>query len=115
MPNIHPAQPRHFAGELVAKTVDCCAGLHRMEVQLVDDDNRAHTVYLAYGRGDAAARYAQAQFDMLQVGGWYHGSATLMHNTTGRTEWAGHVPPLQPCQRRHLFSTASRAVSRAAA
>ena len=32
------AQPRHFAGEITALTMGCCLGLHRMEVQLTDDD-----------------------------------------------------------------------------
>ena len=108
MADIHKAQPRHFAGELIAKSVDCCAGLHRMEVRLVDDDNHTHVVYLAYGRGDAAATYARAQFDLLAVGHWYHGSATLCRHTKV-TEWAGHVPPLQPCQRRHRFSQTAQA------
>jgi len=102
------AAPRHFSGELTAITLGCCLGLHRMEVQLVDDDGGKHTVYLAYGRGDAAARYAQVQYDRLRVGTWYHGSATLMRKTTGLTEWAGHVPPLETCQRRHRFSQASQ-------
>ncbi len=105
------AQPRHFSGELVAKLVDSCAGLHRVEVQLVDDDNGKHTVFMAYGRGDAAERYARQQYERLHVGHWYHGSATMMRRTPGLTEWAGHVPPLQPCQRRHRFSTASRAAA----
>ena len=105
------AQPRYFSGELVAKAVDCCAGLHRMEVQLVDDDNGKHTVYLAYGRGDAAKLYAQAQFDALTIGAWYHGSATMARRTAALTEWAGHVPPLQPCQRRHRFIQTMRAAA----
>lgn len=105
------AQPRHFSGELTAKTLGCCLGLHRLELQLVDDDNGKHTVYIAYGRGAAAAQYAQAQFDGLTIGAWYHGSATLARRTTGLTEWAGHVSPLQPCQRRHRFMQAVRAAA----
>lgn len=105
------AQPRHFSGELTAKNLGCCLGMHRMELQLVDDDNGKHTVYLAYGRGDAAAQYAQAQFDALTIGAWYHGSATLARRTAALTEWAGHVPPLQPCQRRHRFSGTARSAT----
>jgi hypothetical protein len=105
MSDIYTAAPRHFSGELVAKQVDCCAGLHRMEVRLVDDDKRTHVVYLAYGRGDAAGQYAEVQYSRLTVGQWYHGSATLMRRGAGLTEWAGHVPPLQQCQRRHRFSS----------
>lgn len=103
------AAPRHFSGELVVKQVDCCAGLHRMELQLVDDDGAKHVVYLAYGRGDTAAQYAQRQFDRLSVGHWYHSTATLQRKTTGLTEWAGHVTPLEPCQRRHRFGAAASA------
>jgi hypothetical protein len=111
----HTAAPRHFAGELIAKQVDSCAGLHRMELRLVDNDaSHVHVVYLAYGRGDAAARYAQAQFDSLTLGCWYHSSATLARKTTGKTEWAGHVEPLQMCQRRHRFSQVSHTVQVAA-
>jgi hypothetical protein len=40
------------------------------------------------------------------------GSATLQRKTAGLTEWAGHVAPLEPCQRRHRFS--SEASARAA-
>lgn len=105
----HTASPRHFGGELTAKTVDCCAGLHRMELQLVDDDGARHVVYLAYGRGDTAAQYAQRQFDRLTVGCWYHSTATVQRKTPGLTEWAGHVEPLKPCQRRHRFSEAASA------
>jgi hypothetical protein len=108
MNDVQTAAPRHFNGELIAKQVDCCAGLHRMELRLVDDDQRSHVVYLAYGRGADAAQYAQAQFDLLAIGTWYHGSATLMRRGTAVTEWAGHVPPLQPCQRRHRFSQAAQ-------
>lgn len=109
------AQPRHFSGELTAKTLGCCLGLHRMELQLVDDDGGKHTVYLAYGRGEAAERYARQQYECLSVGHWYHGSATLARRTHGLTEWAGHVPPLQPCQRRHRFMQAAASTARAAA
>lgn len=105
------AQPRHFAGEITALTLGCCLGLHRMEVQLTDDDGGQHTVYVGYGRGADAERYARQQYERLSVGQWVHGSATLMRRTPGLTEWAGHVPPLQPCQRRHRFSTASRAAA----
>jgi hypothetical protein len=106
------AAPRHFAGELIGKQVDSCAGLHRMELRLVDDDARhMHIVYLAYGRGDAAARYARAQFDALTLGTWYHSSATLARNTPGQTEWAGHVEPLEACERRHRFSASMRAAA----
>ena len=105
------AAPRHFSGELRAITLDCCAGLHRIEAHLVDDDGGQQVVYLAYGRGDAAARYAQAQFDRLSVGTWYHGSATLCRRTTGLTEWAGHVTPLKACQRRHRFSAGMQAAA----
>jgi hypothetical protein len=105
------AAPRHFSGELTAKTLGCCLGLHRMELQVVDDDGGKHVVYLAYGRGDAAQAYAQRQYDRLSVGHWYHGSATLMRRTPKLTEWAGHVPPLEPCQRRHRFSQAAGAAA----
>ena len=109
------AQPRHFSGELVTKLLDCCLGMHRIEVELVDNDGGKQTVFLAYGRGDAAKVYAQQQFDLLTVGCWYHGSATLMRRTPGLVEWAGHVPPLQPCQRRHRFSQAAGNHAQAAA
>ncbi len=88
------ASPRHFSGRLVTAAVDCRAGLHRMEVHLVDDHGQRQVVYLAYGRGDAAARSARAQLDCLTVGARYRGSATLMRRTAGLTEWGGHVPPL---------------------
>lgn len=105
------ASPRHFSGRLVTAAVDCRAGLHRMEVHLVDDDGFRQVVYLAYGRGDAAARYARAQFDRLSVGAWYRGSATLMRRSAGLTEWGGHVPPLEACQRRHRFSAVMQAAA----
>lgn len=109
----HPttATPRHFSGELTAITLGCGLGLHRIEAHLRDHDGAQHVVYLAYGRGDAAARYAQAQYDRLSVGTWYHGSATLCRRTNGLTEWGGHVTPLEVCPRRHRFSAATQAAT----
>lgn len=108
MPDIYNATPRFFAGELISKDIDCCAGLHRMEVRMVDDTMHTHVAYLAYGRGDAAAAYARAQYDLLHIGHWYRGSASLCRRTDGQTEWAGHVPPLQPCQRRQRIGAAAQ-------
>lgn len=101
----HPAPrvPQHFSGELVSKTTGNCLGLHRLEVRLVDEDGGAHVIYMACGRGDLAAEYAQGQYDRLTVGAWYHGSATMVCPGPHQTQWAGDVT-LAPCQRRHRFS-----------
>jgi len=107
--------PQHFSGELTAKTLNCCLGLHRMEIELADDDGGKHVAYLAYGRGDAAGQYAQHQYDSLTIGQWYHSSATMVRRTFGLTEWAGHVPPLQPCHRRHRAGQMAATTSNASA
>ena len=102
--------PQHFSGELVSKTIGACLGLHRIELRLVDEDGGTHVVYIACGRGDLAAEYAQGQYERLTVGAWYHGSGTLVHPGAGCTQWAGHVT-VAPCQRRHRFSATAGAAA----
>lgn len=99
------ATPRHFSGELISKALGSGAGLRRMEVHLVGHAGERHIIYIAYGRGEAAAAYSQQQYDLLRVGTWYSGSATMMLRSTGQTEWGGHVPPLLVCKHRHRFAT----------
>jgi hypothetical protein len=34
-----------------------------------------------------------------------------MRRSAGLTEWGGHVPPLEACQRRHRFSAVMQAAA----
>lgn len=93
----------HFAGELVAADAAITLGLHRVELQLVDDEGRSHFVYIAHGRGDEAQRRCIAQWRSLHIGQHYFGSATLRRTGTDNTHWAGSVM-IKLNQRRPRFA-----------
>lgn len=92
----------HFSGELVRADTDETLGLHRLTLQLVDDDGHEHHVYIAHGRGDDARQRCMAQHAGLQIGRRYHGSAQLKRHSDAGVQWFGLVS-LQPDQRRPRF------------
>lgn len=109
MSRVHPlaahtsVQPRHhFSGELLESHAGCMHGLYQLSLTLLDDNRRRHVVYIAHGRGDAAAAACMAQWRELQIGRRYHGSATLRRLGDTMDFWMGNVQ-IEPCQRRRRF------------
>lgn len=109
-PAIALAPLRHFSGELVSKSADAKLDLHRLSLRLVDDEGVSHQVLIAHGRGDQAAERCAQQYDALQVGARYHGSATQHAEGPEHHWWLG-VVTLQPCRRRPLYELTARGVA----
>ncbi len=102
-PAAQPAPLRHFSGELLEKSAGCTLGLHQLGLRLMDDEGTSHMVYIAHGRGDDAAARCLAQYEGLQIGTRYHGSATLHRIGDLHHWWMGAVT-LKACQRRPRFA-----------
>ena len=105
---IQPAPLRYFSGELIAKDAGCTLGLHALALRLEDEDGCNHVVFIHHGRGAAAGDRCLAQYEGMQIGRRYHGSATLHRIGEQHHWWMGAVT-LKPCQRRPRFELIVRA------
>lgn len=109
-PAASTAPLRHFSGELVEKNAGCTLDLHQLALRLEDQDGGSHMVYIAHGRGADAARRCQQQYDSLQIGARYYGSATL-HRVGEHHQWWMGAVTLERCKRRLRFELAARGVA----
>ena len=96
--------PVHFVGKLVEKDLGDTLGLHQLSLRFIDDDGTSHIVYIAHGRGLRAQRWAEAQFNDLEIGLRYIGRSNVCRPGTLHTYWVGNVslaldkrrPPVAP-------------------
>jgi hypothetical protein len=89
-PLMHPV-PSHFSGKLVEKDLGDTLGLHQLSLRFIDEAAASHIVYIAHGRGQQAQRWAEAQFNDLEIGQHYFGRSNVCRPGVLHTYWLGDV------------------------
>lgn len=109
LPLAQPA-PSHFSGRLVEKDIGDTLGLHQLSLRFVDDAGTSHIVYIAHGRGSNAQRWAEAQFNDLELGQHYFGRSNVCRPGVLHTYWVGDVS-LALDKRRQPHAASSDAIN----